>query len=171
MQITNEKLEELYRRQRDVMYNCIYNKTKDKHRTEEIVQETFLRLRMKDYSHFNDDNHVEAWLMMQCKALMENRIWNFKTKPRDDEDYYLTNVLLVDESPNPLDNLINQDNLNELRSVYNKLKPKYLRALHLFYFNEMKLNDIAKEMGTTQKMVSFMISKGRKILRSFLPAR
>lgn len=172
MDLTSQKVEELYTRQKAKMLSFLLSKIDNMHRAEEIVQEAFVRLWQKKEAGkiFNDDQHVEAWLMQQAKSLMVLRFWSNSSKPQNIEDHHLEKIM-VDHSPSPLDELIKEDNLNELRSTYKRLKPNYLRALHLFYFNEMKLHDIAKEMGTTQKMVSFMISKGRKILREFLPAR
>jgi RNA polymerase sigma factor (sigma-70 family) len=161
--ISDEKLTEIYNLKKDVMLAYAFSDTKDYHRAEEVVQEAFLMLRKEDYSRFKDDNHIGAWLMLVCKRLILC-LYRRNTRPIDS----LVIETIKDPRSNPRDHLINEDNLNELRSVYKRIKPNYLRALHLFYFNEMKLHDIAKEMGTTQKMVSFMISKGRKILRGFL---
>ena len=59
---TNEELAQIYNRHVTTVYNVCFMYMKNPHDTEDMVQNTFIRL-MRDPTRFESEEHEKAWLI------------------------------------------------------------------------------------------------------------
>ncbi|MDF2885174.1 MAG: polymerase sigma factor, sigma-70 family, partial [Clostridiaceae bacterium] len=59
---TNKEVSEIYNRHVDTVYRVCILYMKNQHDTEDMVQNTFIRL-MRDNTEFQSEEHEKAWLI------------------------------------------------------------------------------------------------------------
>ena len=76
LQLTGKEITEIYNRQVDTVYRICYSFMKNISDTEDMVQETFLRL-IRTGVLFQSEEHEKAWLIVTasnlCKDTLKNR--------------------------------------------------------------------------------------------------
>ena len=71
----------------------------------------------------------------------------------------------------PFETCSKREDLANLRSYMMHLKPRYRRALHLYYFKEMGLKEIGEELGVGEARVSQIHKQAIEELRRIVDAR
>lgn len=112
------------------------------------VYDVFDKSELKEISQMNEfDRHIEHSNINE--NILERRITN-------------KHMLLEDY-------IVQQSTFEELRSAINLLPEAQKRRIKMYYFDELKLEDIAKIEGTSFQMISKSINQGiinlRKILK------
>lgn len=129
---------------------------KDAHLAEDAVQDTFIKA-YNSYSQFKGKSSEKTWIMRiainVCKNYLRNSWWK-----RVDESVVLDNIP-TDES------LIKDDTL--LLEVM-KLSQKYKEVILLFYYQEMKIREIAEILKIPESTVSVRLKRAREKLKSNL---
>ena len=139
----------------DMIYKLAYAQTKDRIHTDDVVQEVFLRF-LKSDKRFESDEHIKAWLIrvtLNCCKDVFLSSWHKKIVPlseRADEPTF---------------------DKTEISDVYNavmELPRKYRAVIHLFYYEDMSIEDISKSLNINASTVKSQLSRGRKLLREKL---
>jgi RNA polymerase sigma-70 factor (ECF subfamily) len=71
---------------------------------------------------------------------------------------------VIDKSANPLEKLINNQKVIEIRNVLNKLPRKYIRVLELLYFEELSYEQIARKLELPLGTVKIQIYRAKSLL-------
>lgn len=136
----------------NMVYKIALSRTGDTHHAEDVVQETFLRF-LKTDKEFETEEHVKAWLIrvaVNCSKNVFLSSWYKKTAP-------LTEDITFD-SP-------------EKSDVYFAtlaLPQKYRTVIHLFYYEDMPVKQIAEVLGTKESTVKSQLHRGRELLKENL---
>lgn len=147
--------EELVRRYRDNLFSVAFQICKNAADADDIVQETFLQYHVTK-KEFEDGQHIRAWLIRVAvnKAKNVNRsFWRQHKVPL--EEYMET---LVFETPKD----------EELFETVMKLPQKYRIIIHLYYYEEYSVREIAKILKLSESNVKVRLTRGRKLLREAL---
>ena len=72
---TDEEIIEIYNRHVDTVYRVCYSFMKNKPETEDMVQETFLRL-IASGKQFENERHEKAWLIVTASNLCKDSLKN-----------------------------------------------------------------------------------------------
>jgi RNA polymerase sigma-70 factor (ECF subfamily) len=72
------------------------------------------------------------------------------------------------EELNPEENLINQQKINMMRDVVNKLKPRYKKLIELRYFEELSYEEIAAKLELPIGTVKAQLFRARELLYNIL---
>ncbi len=147
--------EELIRRYQDNLFSAAFQVCKNAADADDVVQETFLQYHVTK-KEFDSEQHIRAWLIRVAvnKAKNVNRsFWRQNKVPL--EEYMET---LVFETPKE----------ETLFETVMKLPQKYRIVIHLYYYEEYSVREIAGILKLSESNVKVRLTRGRKLLREAL---
>lgn len=130
-------------------YSCVRNAAD----AADLQQETFLRLYVCD-TEFENDTHIKAWLLRVVVNLSKNHL-------RDNCRVVLTE--LTETLPAP-DYGEQQDVLEAVLA----LPEKYRAPIHLHYYEDYSVREIAEILDLTEGAVKTRLRRGRNLLEKTL---
>ncbi len=148
---TNEELSQIYNRHVKTVYKVCLMFMKNRHDTEDMVQNTFIRL-MRDKTRFESEEHEKAWLIRTAANLCKDyfRGWWSKTIGMD-------NVAEVAVDA-PL-------NIDETLNIVLGLPPKYKTVVYLYYYEGYSTVEIAKMLRQNESTVRSRLYTARNLLK------
>ena len=136
------------------MYRLAYDYCFNRSDAEDIVHDVLMRF-LEHTPQFESEKQLCAWLMTstanRCKDLLRSGWWK-KTLPLED----------VFVSPNNLDEII------EVKSALAKLSPKLYSVVHLFYYEQMSVKQIASILNLSETAVLTRLYNARRQLKKYL---
>lgn len=140
-----------YERYADMLYRVAYLELQSKEDAEDTIAEVFYKF-MKKNPNFKDAEHEKAWFLRvtlnQCRDLARKRVVRRYT-PLDE----------VMELPST--EQLCHDVLEDVLS----LPEKYKVVMILFYYEELKIEEIATVLKVTEGTVKMRLKRGRECLR------
>ena len=126
--------------------------TANQYDAEDILQNSFVKL-LKTKIEFENDEHIDKWLtsvtVNESKNLLKSA---FRKKNADFEDYVATYSFESEKS---------EDLFNAVM-----LLPKKLRTvIHLFYYEDMPIKEIADMLNIKQSAVKTRLCRAREQLK------
>ena len=167
-QITPEKFSEVYNTYNKRLFVLSEKIVKDDQRTEDVVQEVFMRLHKQDYSKIQ--GHLEYWLMTVCRN-QSIRSYNKRKRFSFFADMETGEMFEnIDETLSQSDSMIRQELVTELIKIVENLAPKQKMALTLRYFHDMTYNEVAEKMNSKSQNVAFLLNDAIANIRKRLDA-
>lgn len=148
-------VEQLIERYKDNLFAVAFNICKSEADADDVVQDTFLQYHLTE-KQFNDEQHIRAWLIRVAvnRGKDINRsFWRRKQVPL--EEYMETLTFETPESENLFEQVM-------------KLPEKYRLVIHLFYYEDYSIREIAKILGIAENNVKVRLTRGRKLLSNTL---
>ena len=122
---------------------------------DDAVQDAFIKYYQSD-KEFDDEKHLRAWLIKVTVNRSKDIISSFWKRNRVSwEDYMETVTFEVPED-------------RDLFSAVMKLDDKYRTVIHLFYYEEYSVKEIADILGSRESTVKSQLSRGRLQLKMML---
>ena len=151
-------LKMLIEKYRNNLYTAAFNVCKNAQDAEDVVQDTFLQY-WSQKKEFETEQHIRAWLLRVAinKAKNKNNTF-FRRNALPLEDYMETLAFQSEES-------------SELFEAVMKLPEKYRIVVHLFYYEDYSVKEIADILKITPGNVKVRLSRGRMSLRNTLIIR
>ena len=149
---TDDVIAAIVERYADMVYKLALARTKDRHLAEDVFQEVFLRC-VKKGGGFTSEEHLKAWLIrvtINCSRDLFRSSWFQKTEP-------LTDTLVFD-----------QPEKGDVYYAMLELPSKYRVALHLFYYEGLKISEISRALKLPEGTVKPRLSRGRELLKEKL---
>lgn len=146
---------ELVERYRDNLFAIAFNVCKNAAVADDVVQDTFLQYYLTR-KKFDNEQHIRAWLIRVAinKAKNINRsFWRQHKRPL--EEYIET---LVFTAPGD----------RELFETVMELPEKYRIVIHLYYYEDYSINEIAGVLKLTESNVKVRLLRGRQMLKEAL---
>jgi RNA polymerase sigma-70 factor (ECF subfamily) len=75
---------------------------------------------------------------------------------------------IIDEEPSPADQLIQQQNLAQLKAFIRKLKPHYQEVINLRYFQELSYKEISEKLDEPMNNVKVKLLRAKKLLAEII---
>lgn len=150
-----EPVQKLVERYQQNLYAAAFNVCKNQMDAEDIVQEAFLQY-YTSKKEFDDEQHIRAWLIRVVINKAKNcnlTFWRRNKCPLD--DYIET---LVFETPAS----------KELFEEVMKLPEKYRIVIHLFYYEDYSVREIADILKLSESNAKVRLTRGRTLLRNVL---
>lgn len=150
-----QTLEELVERYQNNLFAVAFNVCKNAQDAEDVVQDTFLRhYTMK--KEFDSEQHIRAWLIRVAinKAKNCNRTF-WRRNKCSLEEYMETLTFETPESENLFETVM-------------KLPEKYRIVIHLFYYEDYTVHEIAEILNLGESNVKVRLSRGRALLKEVL---
>ena len=140
------------RRYADTVYRLAYARTGSKADADDVFQEVFLRYVQKK-PEINSEEHLKAWLIrvtVNCSRKLMSSFWNKHTEGLNEAMIF--------------------DGVREYDLYYElmRLKPREREVIHLYYYESMKTEEIARALGVSEAAVRARLSRARKALRAFM---
>ncbi len=145
----------LFETYRQNVYAAAFSVCKNAADAEDILQETFLQYHQTN-KQFDSEQHIRAWLLRV--ALNRAKDVYRKRKRRNEtplEDYMETLTFPSPES-------------GALFSAVMALPEHYRSVIHLFYYEDYTIDEIAKLLHLTQSNVKVRLNRGRGLLKESL---
>ncbi len=154
-QITAENAVDRYA---DMVYRLALSQMKNKTDADDLFQEVFIRL-VSHIGELKSWEHVKAWLIrvtVNCAKKHFNLYWNKNVDFIEDEE-----MLRGEEAYEP-------PGVHPVRGAVSKLPPKYRLAVHLFYYEELSVAEIAKLTEQKEGTVKSQLHRAREMLKDLL---
>ncbi len=139
----------------DTVYRLALARCKSPSMADDIVQDVFLKY-IKSHKTFESEEHIKAWLIrvtVNCSKSAFTSSWFQKTVPLSEELEFET---------------------AEQQDVYSsvmKLPLKYRTVIHLFYYEDLSVKQIAEDLNMKESTVKSDLHRGREMLRNLLGGR
>ena len=158
-QQTETIYEEVIRRNSDMVYRLAYSLVKTRADADDIFQEVFLRY-MQNAPAFQGAEHEKAWFLrvtMNCCKNFWKSPWMRRRVALEREEMEQCGLLweLDDDSA-------------ALVYAVKQLSKKYRIVIHLFYYEELSIEEIAKLTNAKASTVRTRLTRARRQLRSLL---
>ncbi len=150
-----EEAERLVREHGQAVYRLAYARTGNRQDAEDVTQETFLRL-VRSAPEFRDEDHCRAWLLRvaaNCAKDLFRVPWRRRELPPEEAEH-------IPASPEP-------ETGGVLEAVL-ALPERYRLPVHLFYYEELSIEEIAKVLGIRAGTVRTRLTRARGKLREAL---
>ena len=144
---------EIYNRQVDTVYRVCYSFMKNKADTEDMVQETFLRL-LSAGKTFENERHEKAWLIVTASNLCKDTLKNWWRKNENIDDY-----LNIAEEPKQEDGILD---------MILSLPDDYKDAVYMYYYEGYTTAEIARHLHCPEATVRSRLSRARNRLQSMM---
>lgn len=137
------------------IYAIAFNVCKNVHDAEDVVQDTFIQY-ISVKKEFETEQHIRAWLIRVAINKAKNKnVTFFRRNTLPLEDYMETLTFESSES-------------SEIFEAVIKLPEKYRVIIHLFYYEDYSINEIADIAKISVSNVKVRLSRGRRMLRETL---
>ena len=126
---------------------------------EDVYQDVFLRL-LEQRTVGWDGEHVKAWLIrvtINCAKKHYEQYWTRKVEYMEEPER------IADEKE-----ILELAGEHPVRAAVQKLPPKYRLVVHLYYYEELSVAQIAKLTEQKESTVKSQMYRAREMLRSLL---
>ena len=151
MRIENDP-EQIIKTYSDMVYRLAFARTGTKEDADEVYQEVFLRL-LKKRPAFESEEHCKAWLLrvtVNCSNTLLTSLWKKRT------------VVLEEDLP------FEEKESLELYRELSELPQKYRDVIHLFYYEELSVSEIADILHRKESTVRTQLTRARTMLKEIL---
>lgn len=151
----NNNLDVLFQTYGDMIYRLALVRTKSVADAEDVVQDVFLRC-LKNNPVFRSAEHQKAWLIkvtVNCSKTLLGNAFRRHSVPED----ALGELAQEDDSPD-----------STVYDAVMQLPEKYRTAIHLYYYEEYSVKEIADVMGTSESTVKSWLHRARGMLKETL---
>lgn len=147
--------EVLMDRYKDNLFAVAFNVCRNAADADDVVQDTFIQYHTQN-RQFDSEEHIKAWLIrvaINRSINVTRSLWRRSTLPL--EDYMDT---LSFEAPED----------STLFAQVMALPEKYRVVIHLFYYEDYPVKDIAHILRVSEGNVKVRLSRGRALLKNVL---
>ena len=126
---------------------------------DDVVQDTFLKYHCSQ-KEFSSQEHIKAWLLRVAINKAKDHLRSFWKK----------NTVSIEElamaSPdNEALTIEQKDDGKKILENVMKLPTKYRIVIHLFYYDDLSVAEIAKVLGISESNVKTRLSRARNMLK------
>lgn len=150
---TDEEIIEIYNRHVDTVYRVCYSFMKNKTETEDMVQETFLRM-ITSQKRFENERHEKAWLIVTASNLCKDSL----------KKWWRRNENIDDHADLPDMTQEDREILDAVLSLSNDQKC----VVYLYYYEGYTTEEIAVYLKCPPATVRSRLSRARKKLSFML---
>ena len=176
--MTDEELTRAYETYCDMVFRIALVQTKSRAQAEDIQQDVFLAL-VRYSDRIRSEEHLKAWLIRvtrnACKKHFRS-LWIRLTVLYDDTLYKEQETgdggMAVAAGPTGAEpsggDPAEDDEMDVVREAVEQLPPNSRAVIHLFYYEEMSVREIARSLGISEANAKTRLSRARDQLRNVL---
>ena len=139
----------------DSLYRAAFAVCRNPQDAEDVVQETLLAYFRSD-KQFESDEHIRAWLIRVAVNKARNATICFWRRNRRSLEDYMDALAFEDEGD------------RDLMDAVLRLPERYRIVIHLFYYEDYSIREIAELLDLGEGAVKSRLSRGRRQLRRTL---
>ncbi len=144
--------EDVVRAYARMVYRLAFARTGTRYDADEVFQEVFLRY-IRKHPAFRDGEHCKAWLIrvtVNCCSNLWNSPWKRRMEPLTEDMAFQSR----------------ED--TDLWEQLQKLPDKYREVVHLFYYEQMSLEEISQALHRKNSTVRTQLTRARAMLKTQL---
>lgn len=157
-QIDKNNVLKCYQLHRDTVYKLAFSYCKDKNQAEDVFQEVFYKYMVRHPS-FKTPEHEKAWFIRTtinaCKDMLKSK-WTRDVLQLEDWDQQ--NIFPSRQ----------YDAFDELRDAILNLPEKYRVPIHLYYYEEYSVREIARMLHRKESAIQTQLQRGREKIKQTL---
>ena len=153
--MNEEEFQQIFNKYKNNIYYLALSHTKNPKDAEDIVQNTFLKL-YKNKKPFNDEEHLRKWLIKVTINNAKSLVTSLWFKLRNSFDETLEEKIGTSYNHNDL-----------LDALYSLEKEERL-IMHLFYFEDYKIKEIAKALNQKENTTKVKLHRARLKFKKIL---
>lgn len=142
-------------RYKNNLFSAAFAVCKNPHDAEDVIQDTFLAYHASS-TQFESEQHIRAWLL----RVAINKAKNVTTS------FWRRNTVTLEEYMETL--VFEEPEDRGLFETVMDLPEKYRIVIHLFYYEDYSIREIASLLRTREGTVKSCLSRGRKLLKAKL---
>lgn len=149
---TDVSSDEVIRKYFDMVYKLALSQTKNQTFAEDVTQDVFVRF-IHNKDKFESEEHIKAWLIrvtINCSKSVFMSSWFKKIVPLEED--------LTFDNPEKSD----------VYFAVQDLPLKYRAVIHLFYYQDMSVREIAESIDIKESTVKSHLHRGRMLLKNKL---
>ena len=156
--------DEIIDKYKDAIFRMVYVHIGDFHRSEDITQEIFIRI-YRSLSKFRGDSSIYTWIY----RISINTIRTYAKKDRT-----IADTLSVDHMEDIPDDAWDEEKLVEglqnssVISLIQRLPDKYKEVLVLYYYQDLKVEDICSVLNEPSGTIKSKLHRGRNMLKDMM---
>ena len=148
-------LEEAFQKYGDRVFSAAFSILRNREDADDVVQDTFLKYHTAQIQYM-DETHLKAWLLRVAINRARDITAAFWRKNRVSWEEYMDEL----EFAQPEDRSLFQSVMS--------LPEKYRLVLHLYYYEECSIKEIASLLHTGEGTIKSRLSRGRTLLKTML---
>lgn len=152
--------EEVIDRYADMVYRLALLQVNNQTDAEDVFQEVFIRL-VKNIHKLQSWEHVKAWLIRVTINCSKKHFTSNATK-----SFYAMED--VEEPSFEEDGFHKAEGDGPVTAAVKKLPPKYRSVVHLFYYEELSITEIAAATKQKETTVKSQLFRAREMLKEML---
>ena len=156
----NITAEEIIDKYADMVYRLALLRVKNRADADDVFQEVFVRL-VSNIQKLQNPEHVKAWLIRVTINCSNKHFARFNR-----EDVF--SMEEVEDAGAKEEGYEKAEGQGPVLSAVEKLPPKYRSVVHLFYFEEMSVKEIADATGQRETTVKSQLFRAREMLEEML---
>jgi RNA polymerase sigma-70 factor, ECF subfamily len=149
------------------VYHFQFNKCNNEDESEDITIKTFAKAFDKIES-FDDNYQFKNWLFTISSNIYIDHLRKVKTETVSLNKNPKEIHRIVDEEPSPADQLIQEQNLAQLKAYIKQLKPHYQKVINLRYFQELSYKEIASTLDEPMNNIKVKLLRAKKLLAEII---
>lgn len=148
-------VEQAYKTYADRVFAAAFSVCRSREDAEDVTQDVFVKYQTSPQD-FADENHLRAWLLRVAINRTKDLKTSFRYKNTVPWEEYMEEL----EFPEPAD--------GDLFRAVMELPEKYRVPIHLFYYEDYSVKEIAVMLRRGEGTVKSQLNRGRKLLKSKL---
>ena len=148
-------IDEAYKQYADRVFAAAFNVCQNKEDADDVVQDTFIKYHSFK-KEFTDEEHIKAWLLRVAINRAKDIRASFWKKNKVTWEEYMADLSFTEP-----------EDVHIFEAVM-KLPKKYRIVIHLYYFEEYSIAEIANILHSSTGTVKSQLSRGRSYLKQML---
>lgn len=153
-----QRFDYIYQKYAGIVFRTAYNFLLNKEDAEDVVQEVFIKYFTYD-KKFNDDNHEKAWILRVTANVCKNIL---RSKSR--KNLNLDEAIKTNDDDFENSRILHLDIENTMADLTNNQR----MAIHLYYYEQIPIKDIAKIMKTNENTVKSHLLRAKSKMKIYL---
>ena len=152
MRLPTETVVEKYKQN---LFAAAFSVCRSREDSEDAVQDAFIRYHTSD-KEFDTEEHIKAWLIRVTVNRAKDIVSSYRRRNTVPLEEYTAVVSFESREE------------SDLFTAVMKLDKKYRTVIHLFYYEDYKIEEIAGILGKSPGTVKSLLSRARQKLKDML---
>ena len=166
----DQELQQKMDKYADMLFRLSLIRLQNVQDAEDVVQEAFYQY-VKHGGQFESPEHEKAWLLKVTLNACRKVYRSAWSRRRVDADWMETaqeEQRTGAPEPGPEEDVLRREQRRQLLEAVWDLPAKYREVIHLFYYQELSVREIAGITGRPESTVTSQLTRGRELLRRSL---
>lgn len=153
MKINENNFPEVFDKYKNTVYSVIFNYLRNTDDSNDILQDVFIKL-LQNQTEYENDEHLKAWLIRVAINMSINFL---KTRSKFSDEEVSDEIPTYDKTED-----------NTILDIVMSLPEKYRTVIHLYYYEDYPIKDIASILEIPEATVKIRLKRGREQMKKLM---